>query len=42
MKRNAAVVLALMLSAAGSAAAQNEQFIPANFYWVGPFFFERS
>ncbi|MGE5946783.1 MAG: ABC transporter substrate-binding protein, partial [Betaproteobacteria bacterium] len=37
MKRSTAVVLALMLSAAGPAAAQNEQFIPANFYWVGPY-----
>ena len=30
-----AVVLATAF--AGTAAAQNEQFIPANFYWVGPY-----
>jgi branched-chain amino acid transport system substrate-binding protein len=38
MKYN--VIAATMLIAAGfsaPAAAQNEQFIPANFYWVGPY-----
>ncbi len=34
----AAAALALAASGfAGTAAAQNEQFIPANFYWVGPY-----
>ena len=36
MKRSTLVFLAALLSA-GPAAAQNEQFIPANFYWVGPY-----
>ena len=30
----ATAVLAL---ASGQALAQNEQFVPANFYWVGPY-----
>ena len=38
MKRTILAVAALALAtAAGPAAAQNEQFVPANFYWVGPY-----
>src|SRR5258707_13000021 len=37
MKRTALAVAALALSAALPATAQNEQFVPANFYWVGPY-----
>jgi branched-chain amino acid transport system substrate-binding protein len=40
MKRSTLAVAALALATAGfagPAAAQNEQFIPANFYWVGPY-----
>ena len=41
MKRSTLVVSALALAAAVPAVtpsfAQNEQFIPANFYWVGPY-----
>jgi branched-chain amino acid transport system substrate-binding protein len=40
MKRTSIVISALGLAVAGfagTAAAQNEQFIPANFYWVGPY-----
>jgi branched-chain amino acid transport system substrate-binding protein len=40
MKRTTIAAAALALAAsglAGTAAAQNEQFIPANFYWVGPY-----
>src|SRR5947207_6511474 len=40
MKRTAFAVAALSVAAAGfslSASAQNEQFIPASFYWVGPY-----
>ena len=39
MTRNAFAIGALALAAGFSApvAAQNEQFIPANFYWVGPY-----
>ena len=40
MKRRTYAVAILALAAAGFAgttAAQNEQFIPANFYWVGPY-----
>jgi branched-chain amino acid transport system substrate-binding protein len=33
----AAGAVALATAFAGSAAAQNEQFVPANFYWVGPY-----
>src|SRR5205814_10012127 len=36
MKRTSLAVAALALAAAaGPAAAQNEQFVPGNFYWVG-------
>jgi branched-chain amino acid transport system substrate-binding protein len=37
--RNRIAITALCAAAgfAGSALAQNEQFIPANFYWVGPY-----
>jgi len=38
MKRSTLAIAALAFAAAASpAAAQNEQFIPANFYWVGPY-----
>ena len=38
MKRTTLAAAALALAAAtATAAAQNEQFIPANFYWVGPY-----
>jgi len=40
MDRKTIAAAALALAAAGiagPAAAQNEQFIPANFYWVGPY-----
>src|SRR5438094_6073532 len=38
MKTTILSVAALALAAAaGPAAAQNEQFVPANFYWVGPY-----
>jgi branched-chain amino acid transport system substrate-binding protein len=40
MKRTAFALAALGIAAAGfsaPAAAQNEQFVPANFYWVGPY-----
>ena len=42
MKRSTLAIGALALAAVAgpalnSAAAQNEQFIPANFYWVGPY-----
>src|SRR2546429_4110669 len=40
MKRSSIVIGALTLALAGlsgGAIAQNEQFIPANFYWVGPY-----
>ena len=39
MKRNLALAAAaaLGLAIAGNCAAQNEQFVPANFYWVGPY-----
>ncbi len=40
MKRTTIAAAALALAAtglAGTAGAQNEQFIPANFYWVGPY-----
>src|SRR5437870_2097738 len=38
MKRTTLAVAALALAAgAGPAAAQNEQFFPASFYWVGPY-----
>src|SRR6266568_8839187 len=40
MKRSALTIAALVLAASGfstTAIAQNEQFIPANFYWVGPY-----
>jgi len=37
MKRTAIAVAALGISLAGSVNAQNEQFVPANFYWVGPY-----
>ena len=40
MKRTAWVVAAFSAIAAGfsaSAVAQKEQFVPANFYWVGPY-----
>jgi branched-chain amino acid transport system substrate-binding protein len=40
MKRTALAFAALIAAAAGfsaPAAAQNEQFVPANFYWVGPY-----
>ena len=33
----AAGAVALATAFSGTAAAQNEQFIPANFYWVGPY-----
>src|SRR5919204_2795373 len=36
MKRIVFGVL-LALVSAGSTWAQNEQFVPANFYWVGPY-----
>ena len=37
MKRTAFAVAALALTFAAPAIAQNEQFVPANFYWVGPY-----
>jgi len=38
MKRSTLTIAALALTVATvPAAAQNEQFIPANFYWVGPY-----
>ena len=42
MKRSTLAIGALALAAVAgpalnNAAAQNEQFIPANFYWVGPY-----
>jgi branched-chain amino acid transport system substrate-binding protein len=38
MKRTALAVAALALSATAlPASAQKEQFVPANFYWVGPY-----
>ena len=37
MKRTALAIAALALTAALPAAAQKEQFVPANFYWVGPY-----
>jgi branched-chain amino acid transport system substrate-binding protein len=40
MKRTTLAAAAIAIAAAGfaaPAAAQNEQFIPANFYWVGPY-----
>src|SRR5918999_3611963 len=38
MKRSSIALAALALaSAAGPVAAQNEQFVPVNMYWVGPF-----
>src|SRR5688500_16145526 len=37
MNRSAFVVSALMLTAAAPVAAQNEQFVPVNMYWVGPY-----
>src|SRR4029077_8019768 len=40
MNRTAPILAALDIGAAGlpmTAAAQNEQFVPANFYWVGPY-----
>ncbi|HEX6156441.1 MAG TPA: ABC transporter substrate-binding protein, partial [Burkholderiales bacterium] len=42
MKRSTLAMAAAALAAAAGlaatpAAAQNEQFIPANFYWVGPY-----
>ena len=39
MKRNTLAITVTALAAffAGSAQAQNEQFIPANFYWIGPY-----
>src|SRR4249920_640135 len=38
MNRTATFIAALALAgAASTAAAQNEQFVPANFYWVGPY-----
>src|SRR5687768_14609638 len=42
MKRSTLAIAAVSLAAAAGlaatpAAAQNEQFIPANFYWVGPY-----
>jgi branched-chain amino acid transport system substrate-binding protein len=36
-KRIAITALCAAAGFAGSALAQNEQFIPANFYWVGPY-----
>src|SRR5262245_42551265 len=32
-----AIAAVALAAAAGSAFAQSEQFIPANFYWVGPY-----
>jgi branched-chain amino acid transport system substrate-binding protein len=38
MKRSSIVFTALIATTlCGGALAQNEQFIPANFYWVGPY-----
>src|SRR6476660_5758011 len=37
MKRITIAAAALGLAFAGAAGAQNEQFVPANFYWVGPY-----
>jgi branched-chain amino acid transport system substrate-binding protein len=37
MKRTALIAAAFALTAALPAMAQNEQFVPANFYWVGPY-----
>ena len=38
MKRiTLAATAAAALVFAGAAGAQNEQFVPANFYWVGPY-----
>ena len=39
MKRITALAVAALVSAgvSGPAAAQNEQFVPTNFYWVGPY-----
>ncbi len=31
----AAAILGFAIN--GAAIAQNEQFVPANFYWVGPY-----
>ncbi len=37
MKRTTIAAAAFGLALAGVASAQNEQFVPANFYWVGPY-----
>jgi branched-chain amino acid transport system substrate-binding protein len=37
MKRSAVLLSTFMLVAAAPAAAQNEQFVPVNMYWVGPY-----
>ncbi|HEY1287826.1 MAG TPA: ABC transporter substrate-binding protein, partial [Burkholderiales bacterium] len=40
MNRTATILAALSIGAAGlpaTVSAQNEQFIPANFYWIGPY-----
>src|SRR5919202_917671 len=37
MKKTAIAALALALAAPAAASAQNEQYVPANFYWVGPY-----
>jgi len=37
MKRITNAALAFALAAPGLSLAQNEQFVPANFYWVGPY-----
>jgi len=37
MKRTIFAAAALALGFAAPVVAQNEQFVPANFYWVGPY-----
>src|ERR671924_15216 len=37
MKRSSLAIAVLALAAAAPAAAQNEQFVPVNMYWVGPY-----
>ena len=36
-RKLAAAAAALGFAITGTAIAQNEQFVPANFYWVGPY-----
>ena len=38
MNRKLAIITATLgFALSGTAIAQNEQFVPANFYWVGPY-----